>query len=136
MIAKDYQEVYEAVSAMFQNLFLQGVRGVATFRDVTRDAESFALSIQTTCDHERIEELDKGESGKSRDISDHVRSDSCRIRCHSQKARCRNDRHFPGYARFQRGSPFCSEGETSATRRFQRCIFIVPERRLSTTTHR
>lgn len=65
MIAKDYQEVYEAVSAMFQNLFLQGVRGVATFGDVTRDAESFALSIQTACDHDRIEELIRANPGKA-----------------------------------------------------------------------
>ncbi|MGA2173644.1 MAG: hypothetical protein ABSH38_01555 [Verrucomicrobiota bacterium] len=65
MIAKDYQEVYEAVSAMIQNLFLQGVRGVATFGEVTSDAESFALSIQTACHQDRVEELIRANPGKA-----------------------------------------------------------------------
>jgi len=65
MIAKDYQEVYAAVSAMFQKLFLQGVRGVATYSDVTRDAESFAISVQSLCDQEGLEELTRAQPGQA-----------------------------------------------------------------------
>ena len=65
MIAKNYEEVYAAVNAMLQNLYLQGVRGVATFGDVTRDAESFAKSIQVAFDQDQVEELTRAHPGQA-----------------------------------------------------------------------
>jgi len=65
MIARDYQEVYTAVSAMFQNLSLQGVRALATFGDVTRDAESFARSIRIASRQDQIEEITRAHPGQA-----------------------------------------------------------------------
>jgi len=61
MIAKDYQEVYEAVIAMRKHLINLGVRELTTFGNVTRPAESFAGAVILERISDRVAQLTRGQ---------------------------------------------------------------------------
>jgi hypothetical protein len=59
VIAKNYQEVYQAVIAIYQQLYDLGVRELRTFGNVTRPAESFAEAVILERSNDRVAQLTK-----------------------------------------------------------------------------